>query len=546
MTTRKSIRFCIAQLNLLVGDITGNKKLIIDAIKTAKNEHQADIIILPELALTAYPPEDLLYRTDLYRQIDQAITEIQSHCNEVFVVLGYPARFDNNIYNQASILTVSGSLLDYQKQNLPNYRVFDEQRYFTAGQKNDQLINIHGLNIGLTICEDIWQTKPAEALKAAGAELIININASPYHADKHDQRKKMLEQRIDESGLPIIYCNLVGGQDELVFDGASVVIDSNKKLVFEAPAFEKGLYYIDYAPEKIHFTPLQKTTSSVENQLASIYSALVLGTRDYIKKNGFNGAVLGLSGGIDSALTLAIACDAIGNENVQVLMMPSIYTADMSNEDAVLQAKNLNVNYDILPIEHPFESLKALLAPIFKGLKEDTTEENIQARIRGILLMALSNKTGKILLTTGNKSEMAVGYATLYGDMSGGFAPIKDVPKMLVYELARYVNRDKEIIPQRVIERPPSAELRPDQQDSDSLPDYEILDKILFEYIEHDQSPEKIISMGFEKDTVYRVTRLVDLNEYKRRQAAPGVRISKRAFGKDRRYPITSGYTERN
>lgn len=545
MTTRKSIRFCIAQLNMMVGDIAGNTEIIINAIKTAKVKHQADVLILPELALTGYPPEDLLYRADLYHQIDKAILEIQSHCKDIFIVLGYPNLKNGNIYNQASILSNDGSIFDYQKQHLPNYRVFDEARYFTPGENQAQVINLHDLNIGLTICEDIWQAEPAKALKAAGAEVIININASPYHADKYEQRKNMLEQRVDESGLPIIYCNLVGGQDELVFDGASVLIDSKKELLFKAPAFEDGLYCLDYFSEEKRFSSLQKSCPQ-HNQLASIYSALVLGTRDYIKKNGFNGAVLGLSGGIDSALTLAIACDAIGSKNVRVLLMPSMYTADMSNEDAVLQAKKLCVEYDILPIEQPFESVKALLAPVFEGLKEDTTEENIQARIRGILLMALSNKTGRILLTTGNKSEMAVGYATLYGDMSGGFAPIKDVPKILVYELARYVNRDTEIIPQRVIDRPPSAELRPDQQDSDSLPDYEVLDKILLEYIEHDQSPENIIAMGFDKETVYRVTRLVDLNEYKRRQAAPGVRISKRAFGKDRRYPITSGYTERH
>jgi NAD+ synthase (glutamine-hydrolysing) len=428
----------------------------------------------------------------------------------------------------------------YCKQLLPNYAVFDEKRYFACGDQ-PCVTDVAGIPVGITICEDIWEPGPAAQAAAAGARLLVNLNASPFHAGKHDEREAVLQERARETGLAILYVNLVGGQDELVFDGGSCVVDATGNVTRHAPACVEGLYPVDLR----NVQPVQPLPAICAPHLAAealIYQVLVLGVRDYINKNGFDGAVLGLSGGIDSALTLALAADAIGAERVEAVMMPSRYTSAMSREDARAEADALGVRMHEISIEAPFGSFLEVLEPVFRDSAADTTEENIQARCRGVILMAISNKQHRILLTTGNKSEMAVGYATLYGDMAGGFAPIKDVPKLLVYRLSRYRNSLGQVIPQRVLERPPSAELAPDQQDSDSLPPYEVLDPILERYIENDQSVETIVAAGFDDAIVRRVARMVDRNEYKRRQAPPGVRITQRAFGRDRRYPITRGY----
>jgi NAD+ synthase (glutamine-hydrolysing) len=534
----------IAQINLRVGDIQGNTNKIVSYINDAKMKHEVDVIIFPELAITSYPPEDLLLRRALYEQIENAIEKITEESKNIGIVIGFPEKKTDTAYNACGYIRDGKQQALYYKQNLPNYGVFDEKRYFSAGRETC-LIDLNGIPAALSICEDIWSPNVAQQAKEAGARLLININASPYHIDKLAERESILKQRVEETGLNIVYLNLVGAQDELVFDGASMIIDMDGNFVFRAPQFEEGLYLIDVQQhgDKLEFHSALPSASILDRH-ESIYQALVLGVRDYVRKNGFKGAVIGLSGGIDSALTLTIAVDALGAENVEVLIMPSRYTADMSNDDAKDMADNLSVVYHVLPIELPFSAFTELLKPVFAGLPTDTTEENIQARSRGVLMMAISNKTGKLVLTTGNKSEMAVGYATLYGDMAGGYAPLKDLSKTLTYELANWRNSQEQVIPQRIIDRPPSAELRPDQKDEDSLPSYDVLDPILARYIELDQSPDEIVNAGFERETVQEIVRMVDRNEYKRRQAAPGVRITRRAFGRDRRYPITSGYQE--
>ncbi|HEY5718067.1 MAG TPA: NAD+ synthase, partial [Motiliproteus sp.] len=421
---------------------------------------------------------------------------------------------------------------------LPNYQVFDEKRYFEAADQ-PCVVEMGGHRVALTICEDIWHTHPVSQAKAAGAELMLNLNASPFHLRKTEHRRELLGQRAHEGGFPIVYANLVGGQDELVFDGGSLVINANGELVLAAPEFSEGLHVIEFDGRACRALSPSEPPLSLE---ASVYQALVLGVRDYVNKNGFRGVVLGLSGGIDSALTLAVAVDALGAERVEAVMMPFRYTSQMSLEDAEAEANTLGVRYSVHSIEPMFESFMQTLAPAFAGMARDTTEENLQARCRGVLLMALSNKKGYLVLTTGNKSEMAVGYSTLYGDMAGGFDVLKDVPKTLVFALARYRNTLSAAIPERVITRPPSAELAPDQKDEDSLPPYEVLDRILELYVEQDFSAHDLIAEGFEAAVVNRVVRLVDLNEYKRRQAPVGVRITQRGFGRDRRYPITSGW----
>jgi NAD+ synthase (glutamine-hydrolysing) len=532
-----------AQSNYRVGDIRGNTEQIIKLVNDA-GKLGADLVIFPELAITSYPPEDLLLRRALYEQITIAMQEIIAASNGIGIIIGFPEKTSKGIFNACCYIKDGQQQALYYKQNLPNYGVFDEKRYFSAGSENC-LIDLDGIPAALSICEDIWSPDVARQAQAAGARLLININASPYHVDKLAERETILKQRVNETGLNIMYLNLVGAQDELVFDGASMVINSKGEFVFRAPQFEEGLYLIDLENnnDELEFHS-DFSSVTVLNRNESIYQALVLGVRDYVRKNGFKGAVIGLSGGIDSALTLIIAVDALGAENVEVLIMPSRYTAEMSNDDAREMAKILSVPYHILPIQLPVSAFDELLQPVFANLPADTTEENIQARSRGVLLMAISNKTGKLVLTTGNKSEMSVGYATLYGDMAGGFAPLKDLSKTLCYELANWRNSAKQVIPQRIIDRPPSAELRPDQKDEDSLPSYDILDPILELYIELDQSPEQIVNAGFERETVLEIIRMVDRTEYKRRQAAPGVRITRRAFGRDRRYPITSGYRE--
>ena len=542
--TNKDIQIAIAQINLCVGDIKGNTKLIIENIHQAKNVYHADIIIFPELAITAYPPEDLLLRPSLYSQIRNALKFVCEVSQGIDVIIAYPLLSEDKLYNSCSLIRDGDIKKTYQKQLLPNYGVFDEKRYFEPGNETT-VFNLQGVPTALSICEDIWEAGPCKLAKAAGAKLMININASPYHSEKASMRESVIKLRAQESDLDIIYTNLVGGQDELVFDGGSMAINAKGKVIFRAPQFEDNLYLIGYSETHDDSLSVADDYSyQAPSEQESIYNALVLGVKDYVHKNGFQGAVIGLSGGIDSALTLCIAVDALGADDVEVLMMPSQYTASMSNEDAQSQAENLGVRFSIIPIGEAFTVFNNMLKERFINSPADTTEENIQARCRGILLMAISNKTGKLVLTTGNKSEMSVGYATLYGDMVGGFAPLKDIPKLMVYELANWRNKSQQTIPQRVIDRPPSAELREDQKDEDSLPPYEILDPILERYIELDQSPSEIIGSGFDADTVKQIVSLVDQNEYKRRQAALGVRVSKRAFGRDRRYPVTSAYKE--
>ncbi len=538
------LRIALGQLNLLVGDVAGNAAKMIAAAQRARDELKADVVLFPELALTGYPPEDLLLRPDLSVRVEQALGEMLKNISGIDVIAGYPKRQYGKLFNAASLLRGGRVAATYFKHILPNYGVFDEKRYFAEGT-DPCVLDIKGTAVGVTICEDIWERGPVEQSVNAGARLVLNINASPFHRRKGQERFDIVARRARANGVPIVYLNLVGGQDELVFDGDSIVVNGRGEMTQRTPAFVEGLYLAEIETGD----RVEPVTAQIVPELSdeeSVYSALVLGVRDYIGKNRFAGAVIGLSGGVDSALTLCIAADAIGAARVEAVMMPSRFTAAMSLEDARAQATALGVKHSTLPIEPMFEAFLGSLKEEFKGRKPDTTEENIQARIRGTLLMAISNKTGKMVLTTGNKSEMAVGYATLYGDMAGGFAAIKDVPKTLVYRLAEYRNKIKPVIPRRVFERPPSAELAPDQKDTDSLPPYSVLDPILERYVELDQSAEDIIAAGFDKTVVRRVLSMVDRNEYKRRQAAPGVRITPRAFGRDRRYPITSGYGGRS
>ncbi len=533
------LRIWLAQLDLLVGDVEGNARRMAEEALRARDREGADLVMFPELALTGYPPEDLLLRPDFLQAGERALQWLAESVRGVTLVLGYPRQWQGRLFNAAGVIRDGRFLAEYHKQHLPNYGVFDEKRYFTPGE-TPCVFELGGVPLGLSVCEDIWQPGPARQAREAGAGCLLNLNASPFHGGKQREREALVRQRVGELGIPLVYLNLVGGQDELVFDGGSFVMDAQGRLRLRLPLFqEAGASIAVDAGGGVHTGEVQEPLPEDD---AAVYGALVLGIRDYVTKNGFKGAVLGLSGGIDSALTLALAVDALGAERIEAVLMPSRYTADMSVEDARAEAKVLGVRHRLIPIEPAFESLLGMLSEEFAGLPPDTTEENIQARIRGIILMAISNKFGRILLTTGNKSEMAVGYATLYGDMAGGFAPLKDVPKTLVYRLARYRNRISAVIPERVLERPPSAELAPDQKDEDSLPPYEVLDPILQRYIELDQGIEEIAVAGFEPATVRRIARLVDRNEYKRRQAPPGVRISRRAFGRDRRYPITNGF----
>ena len=529
------LTIAIAQIDMMVGDVAQNARKIEDYCARARDELTADLIVFPELSLSGYPPEDLLLRESFIQWCESALYSLLPRVKGIDVVMGLPWRDAEGLRNAAVVLRDGEIIARYYKQILPNYAVFDEKRYFVHGHETC-IFTCKGVKVGVTICEDIWQPEPVAQAAEASAELIVNINASPFRRGKYEERIQTLRDRVAETGLPIIYVNTVGGQDELVFDGQSLVMDAWSKACFQAPAFTEHFARFDW-PDGVAPVQLDKP-----DELEQTYQALVLGVRDYVGKNGFPGTLLGLSGGIDSALTLAIAVDALGAKNVNAVMMPSRYTATMSLEDAEAEAQLLGVEYQSISIESVFKTFLDLLKPVFKNLPADSTEENIQARCRGIILMAMSNKTGRMLLTTGNKSEMAVGYATLYGDMAGGFAPLKDVSKLLVFELARYRNRFEKVIPERVITRPPSAELSADQKDSDSLPPYEILDPILERFIEFDQSVPDIIQAGFEAATVKRVANMVLRNEYKRRQAPPGVRITQRGFGKDRRYPITSGY----
>jgi NAD+ synthase (glutamine-hydrolysing) len=536
-----TIKITVAQINPIVGGIEDNAKKIIQTCKLCAAQ-APDCIIFPELCLTGYPPEDLLLRPGLHKRVSAALADIAEQIQDTTLIIGAPIKNNIALYNAALIIEDGKVNSFYAKQCLPNYGVFDEKRYFKEGQEN-LTISCKGVKIGIAICEDLWHEGPAENLAAAGADIIVSLNASPFHRGKQQDRENTICARAKNCKKSIIYVNCVGGQDELIYDGASFVTNAQGKVRWRAHSFQEEIKTLEFSC--VNFA-LANTTAVIAKKpdLESIYAALQLGTRDYAEKNGFKGALIGLSGGIDSALTSIIAADALGAANVQCVIMPSRYTAQMSIDDAQAQAEAMKAAYTTISIEPMFKSFLDALQPEFENKDPDSTEENIQARCRGITLMALSNKFGNIVLTTGNKSELAVGYSTLYGDMAGGFGVLKDIPKTLVYELAKWRNEKAgyALIPERVINRPASAELAENQTDQDTLPEYDILDAIIELYIEQDQSITTICQAGFERETVLRVTQMINKNEYKRRQGAPGIRISHRAFGKDRRYPITSRY----
>ena len=535
------IKIVMVQDAFQVGDIRSNADKIIETTIKA-SEQGADLVVFPELALVGYPPEDLLHRQGFLTQTKNECLRIQQSLKnsvaDTAVVFGLPLEQQGSLYN-AAIYLVNGEIKQTCfKQSLPNYSVFDEVRYFVAGNES-KVIDVKGFKIALLICEDVWQQDIVQQSKQNDAQAIIVLNASPFHMNKHVERVQVLQNSAKQFELPIMYLNMSGGQDELVFDGDSLVVNRRAELIARASVFEKDSLEVVFDGDDVftqHAIPAELSSE------ATAYKALVTGVRDFVHQNGFAGVVIGLSGGVDSALTLVIAVDALGAENVQAVMMPSRYTADISLLDAEAEAEILGVKYEVLAIEDVFNSFLTTLAPVFGDAAADTTEENIQARCRGLLLMAISNKTGRMVLTTGNKSEMAVGYATLYGDMCGGFAPIKDVCKTLVYKLCRYRNSVSPVIPDRVLTRPPTAELRHDQCDQDSLPDYDVLDRILELSVEQDKPIDEIVAEGISREDVLHVITLVQRNEHKRRQSAPGIRITRRAFGRDRRYPITSGY----
>ena len=533
------MKVVMGQLNTWVGDLQGNTDKVIKTALAVEQQEEPIMLVFPELTLTGYPPEDLLMRESLHDQIEVALQRLASELPpELFVVVGYPRRAGEQLFNAAGVIHGGALVGEYFKQRLPNYQVFDEKRYFAEGVEAC-VVDVAGIKVGITICEDIWHKEPADAAANVGAEFLINLNASPFHRGKHKERWQVLAQRATEQNIPMVYVNQVGGQDELVFDGGSFAVNANGELAMVAPDFEEGTYELSVSRTVRGVEINQGIAASALSDTAAVWQALVLGVRDYVEKNGFPGVVLGLSGGIDSAVTLAVAVDALGADRVQAVMMPFKYTADMSVEDAGEQAATMGVEYDVISIERIYEMFMSGLSEQFEGTKADTTEENLQARCRGVLLMSISNKKHRLVLTTGNKSELAVGYSTLYGDMAGGFDALKDCPKMLVYALARYRNTLSCCIPQRVIDRPPSAELAPDQTDQDNLPPYDELDEIIERYVEGDESVEQIVEAGFAEPDVRRVVRLIDLNEYKRRQAPVGVRITTRGFGRDRRYPIS-------
>lgn len=542
----KRLQVVMAQLNLRVGAIAENTTRILAAARSARAEQQADIVVFPELSLVGYPPEDLLLRPSLQRRVQRALDTLVNARLDVILVVGLPWVTEAGIYNALVVIGEGRVLGTYFKQCLPNYQVFDERRYFISGD-GPCVINLFGVPIAFTICEDLWHSEPTVQARDAGARLLININASPYHMDKVRERRHMLRERAIAGDMPILYCNLVGGQDELVFDGASMAVDAGGVCRLLAPAFQEGCFPVSLAIEEsandLRVTLESQAQAPGLSLEAEVYQALVMGVRDYVEKNGFPGVVIGLSGGIDSALTLAIAVDALGPARVRAVMMPFAYTSALSLDAAAEQAGRLEVDYRVIPIAAIYTSFMNALQSEFAGRPEDVSEQNIQARCRGVLLMAISNKQGLLVLTTGNKSEIAVGYCTLYGDMAGGFDVLKDVSKTLVYRLADYRNGlGDPVIPQTVIDRPPSAELAPGQVDQDNLPPYDILDQILERYVEQDQSAADIVAAGFDESTVRRVVRLVDINEYKRRQSPVGVRLTQRGFGRDRRYPITNGW----
>ncbi len=539
------VNIALAQLNPTLGDLDGNVTKIVEACQQAKNLG-ASLILTPELALTGYPPEDLLLRSDFLNACQLALEHLAKQVSDITLLVGYPASRLGKVYNAAALIHNGQIVQTYFKQILPNHTVFDEERYFEPGHEPCVFEHL-GLQCGVLICADIWESAPALQAKQAGAELLLTLNASPFHMEKQSERFEVAADRVRETGLALVYTNMVGGQDELVFDGDSFVLDRNGNVVLQSPCFQESVAVVSVSLDKAEFGNPQAAKRSEHLSLcASVYQALCLAVKDYVNKNGFSSVLLGLSGGIDSALTLAVAVDALGAERVSVAMMPSEFTADISIQDAQQMANDLHVKYHQFEIQGLFQQFREVLSPAFSNLPFDTAEENIQARIRGVLLMALSNKFGSLVLITGNKSEMAVGYSTLYGDMAGGFAVLKDVPKTLVYELAHYRNQISPVIPERIITRAPSAELRANQTDQDSLPAYEILDGILQAYVEQDASFQEIVALGYQSKDVERVLRLIDLNEYKRRQSPIGVRITHRGFGKDRRYPVTSKFSYKN
>ena len=530
------IKIALAQMNPVVGDLDGNAERI-RALADQAAAAGAALLVTPELALCGYPPEDLALRSDFYAENARLLADLAARLPAgLTAVVGHPLAEGGARYNAVSVLRDGAVLAVYRKQKLPNHSVFDEVRTFQAGAEAC-VFECAGVRFGLNICADIWEPGPTAQARDAGAQVLLVPNASPYHMNKEAERLEVARARIAETGLPLVYVNMVGGQDELVFDGASFCLDAGGQLTAQFPAFSEGLHFVELADGAA-----RGDIARLPALEASVYQALVLGVRDYVRKNGFPGAILGLSGGIDSALTLVVAVDALGADKVKALMMPSEFTASMSLEDAEALAENLGVKYDVQPIKPMFDTFLAELSDEFDDLPFDQTEENIQARIRGVLLMALSNKFGQLVLTTGNKSEMASGYATLYGDMAGGFAVLKDVSKTLVWRLSRYRNTLSQVIPERIITRPPTAELRANQCDQDSLPPYEVLDAIMERYVEQDMAPRDIVAAGFSEADVRQVIRLIDRSEYKRRQAPPGIRITARGFGRDRRYPITNLY----
>ncbi|MFI4968029.1 MAG: NAD+ synthase [Gammaproteobacteria bacterium] len=535
------LRIVMAQLNLLVGDVSGNTQKILDAATQSRDRLKAQLVVFPELALSGYTPEDLLFRADFRREVEAGVAALCAGIHGIHAVVGYPLYEDSRIYNVGAVIGQGRVQAVYRKSELPNYSVFDEKRYFTPGE-GVTLMDVAGFAVGLNVCEDVWHTAPARRTAEAGARIIVVPNASPYNIGKQMEREAELRRRVQETRVPMVYVNHVGGQDDLVFDGGSLAVNADGAVAVRAPGFEAGLYPVDFLLENGHARALPGPVHVDASEEDSMYRALVLGLKDYATKNRFKGALLGLSGGIDSALTLALAVDALGAANVTAVMLPSAHTSKLSLDVAAEQAKMLGVEYHVIPIEPAFESLKTSLHGALHGDVSGITGQNLQARIRGVQLMALSNKTGRLLLSTGNKSEVAVGYATLYGDMAGGYAPLRDVLKTLVYRLAHHRNRLSPGIPAAVIEREPTAELAPGQKDSDSLPPYAVLDPILAAYAEEDKTVAEIVAMGYAEDTVKRVADLVQTAEYKRRQGPPGTRVSRRAFGRDRRYPITSGY----
>ena len=536
--TPMPLKIAIAQINATVGDIAGNAAKILDFARRAE-ALGADVMVTPELALCGYPPEDLLLREDFYAACAAEMKSLADKLPAMPVIVGHPLEEGGKRFNAATLIDSGRLQATYRKHRLPNARVFDEKRYFEGGDA-PCVVTIKGVPCGINICEDVWQPGAADQAHEAGAKLVFVLNASPYHMGKQSLRADILRERVRATGVPMVYVNLVGGQDELVFDGASFAMDATGEVRCQLPKFDEALEVVEVSGGEI----LPGVVAPEQPIEAEVYRALVLGVRDYLGKSGFPGAIIGLSGGIDSALTLCVAVDALGADKVRAVMMPSPYTAEISLADSREMVRRLGVRYDEISIAPAMQTFEAMLEGQFAGLPADTTEENLQARIRGMILMALSNKTGSLVLTTGNKSEMAVGYCTLYGDMAGGFAVIKDIFKTLVYRISRWRNTVGEVIPERIITRPPSAELKPGQTDQDSLPPYEVLDAIVEAYMEYDLSPREIIALGYTEADVRRVVRLLKISEYKRRQSPVGIRVTQRGFGKDWRYPITNRYRD--